>query len=208
MLFINVDAQIKKGSVLLGSSLSYQKTTQEFSNPPYKFNYSAFSVSPAIGRAIKENLIVGISINYGNNKNDYSDTNYQKNNSYGIGFFARKYKYLGSNFYLFAQTSFNGNYSSGSGRNFNQYPNKYNSNGFDIALSFYPGVSYAINNKFQIETGFNNLFNVSYSHTKRTDDPSLNYNPYKQNSFSISSSLNNPSNFIIGFRILLNRHKI
>jgi hypothetical protein len=76
----------------------------------------------------------------------------------------------------------------------------------NITLGFYPGISYAITNKVQLETGFQNLLFASYDHQKRTDQPQSGGTPssYSSNSISLATGLSNSfSGFVIGFRVLL-----
>ena len=64
-----------------------------------------------------------------------------------------------------------------------------------------PGISYAISKKLQLETGFNQIINVSYSHEKG-DKVGPDNVPYKSNTFNLRTSLNNTflNNVYLGFR--------
>src|SRR5690606_40231343 len=60
---------------------------------------SGFGVTPSYGKAIRDNLVIGATLNYGNSVNEnYSPGNSSttKNNSFGAGVFIRPYKNLGN----------------------------------------------------------------------------------------------------------------
>jgi hypothetical protein len=81
-------AQIKKGAILLGGQLGFstQKTqTQNF--PDTKI--SSINISPAYGKAIKDNLVTGVDVFIGYNKyQSIYAADKRTQNDYGLGFFA------------------------------------------------------------------------------------------------------------------------
>ena len=87
---ITVNAQISKGSVFLGGSLTFISAS---GTKPVLY------ISPALGKVSSDNTVIGVLINYtsGSPYSNYSFSNY------GGGFFARKYKPLGKSLYLFGQ---------------------------------------------------------------------------------------------------------
>ncbi len=99
-------AQITKGSTYIGGSVgvsSYKReeltaTTQEGTR-----NY--FSFNPAVGKAVKENLIAGIDLSYSrsNDKNYYNITDTTEAESIGGGIFVRRYLSIVKRFYFFTQ---------------------------------------------------------------------------------------------------------
>jgi hypothetical protein len=70
-------------------------------------------------------------------------------------------------------------------------------------LGFYPGISYQVSKRLHLETGFNNMLDIAYQHTKETEMNST--NEAKSNTFNISTSLNNLASFTLGFRFLLTK---
>jgi hypothetical protein len=104
-----VQAQIKKGTVILGGQIGFssQKTKNDPAPPPNPypadFKSTNIMVSPAFGRAIKDNLVIGADIYYSYVKYGSYQPQEQKINFYGAGFFVRKYNDLGKGFYLFVQ---------------------------------------------------------------------------------------------------------
>lgn len=206
-LFITypLNAQIKKGSVFLGGNIggSTQKTSRDGTTIN---SHDGLNISPVIGKAIKENLILGADAGFGFYENNssgpwpYTD---QRNNSYGAGIFIRKYKPIGkSGFSMFLQGGFDINYNRNKYNNPPPYFDK--TELYSIGISTYPGISYTISKRLQLETGFNNLLGLSYFTEKREVSG---VSPYteKTNGISISSSLNNLSSLYLGFRVLINK---
>jgi hypothetical protein len=204
---ITAHGQINKGATLIGGDLGINSTKN--SPDTMAGNQVNINLSPSWGKAIKQNLVVGVELIYGHTHNSIIGENQydQENDSYGGGLFVRKYKYLGSHFYLFGQGSLAGSYLS------NQFTYSFQSvtqnssttKGYNLSLAFYPGVSYAINNRIQLETGFNNLINIGYAHsTTQVVNQGSPPEGYKTSNFSLTSSLSNFSGFVVGVRFLFN----
>jgi hypothetical protein len=195
-------AQIKKGDILLGGNFGFSTSSSNPSNG----KQSNFNVSPHIGKAVQDNLVVGINLIYGHNSS--SNMSYtSKGDFYGAGIFVRKYKYLGSGFSVFMEGGLGGTYNKQDNIN----PTGYTSNKtktYSINAHFDPGVAYAISKRVQVETGFQDLVTANYSHSKNTDyDISTpgNSSNYSSDSFSLGANLSSVlNNFIVGFRLLLN----
>ncbi|HXB42878.1 MAG TPA: hypothetical protein VNV85_02430 [Puia sp.] len=105
--FFQAHAQINKGSILLGGQINFY--TQTIS-PDQKSNW--INVTPAIGKAIKDNLIVGIDVNYARSSNVMGVPNNQTSNLFGAGVFLRRYVQLGKGFYVFGQERFGASYNT------------------------------------------------------------------------------------------------
>jgi hypothetical protein len=75
---------------------------------------------------------------------------------------------------------------------------------FGIALQFYPGIGYAINRRWQLETGLTNLFSIAYNHSKQSasypNQPDQNSTDHN---FSICSSLTGNNQFTVGVRYFI-----
>ena len=194
---VSVKAQILKGSTYIGGNFSVSAQKNEQDNQ----NASSFYVSPSIGKAIKENLIVGVTLNYSNtiNKYDLPAPAKSRETDYGAGFFVRKYLNLVSKFYLFGQGSLGANFSESK----NSTGLRPDSKSFSVNLNFYPGIAFEINRTFQLEAGLNNLFNVSYQHGKYYPDNSSAQNKFS--SFYASSALDTNNWLSVGLRVLLNK---
>lgn len=200
-----VDAQIKKGAVFLGGDVGFS-----LSNTSYNQN-SGFSskakdtylnFSPVFGKAVKDNLIVGADLGYTYSKNE-NVYPAQKNNNYGIGVFVRQYRNLGKGFYIFGQARIGGGYNTQDATDLTTQPaTEIKTKGYNVGINIYPGISYTITKKLQLETGFNNLAALTFSHSKAINESNTSTNV--SNAFSLSSSLTNLSGFTLGFRVLLN----
>lgn len=208
-------AQIKKGAILLGGTLGFGtskgSTYDNNGNLSDKQSTTDVTLSPSIGKAIKDNLVAGFDLSYEGYKNNQgSDGGYGTTTTtrgYGAGMFLRRYIPLGSGFAIFMQTRLGGTYNT----------QKYTSNGgapypytdgkwYSIDLSFYPGVAYAITKRVQLETGFANLVDVNYVHNKNTTASGGSNNVIsttKSNGFGISTSLTSQVGFAVGIKVLL-----
>jgi hypothetical protein len=200
-------AQIKKGQVLLGGSLGFGQSSttfdSSFQQPGNKL--TTFNISPSVGWAIKDNLLFGVEAVYTHQRQGTTQTTddaYTVFNSFTGGVFLRKYKYLGSGFSFFAQSSFDLTY--GHTKYFNNSSTHQNQDNIGFGIGFFPGVAFTLSSRWQIETGFPNLGYVNYSHTKYTvEQPNSPNRHSTTNNFSIGSSLSNTYQLSIGLRYLI-----
>ena len=192
-------AQIKKGAHFLGGSLGIysEKTSSDTGGNMVSSN---FSFTPAYGRAIKDNLIFGVDlmVQTGTHENVIA---MEDRDLFGAGIFLRKYMSLGKKFYLFAECRFSGYYET-TDAVARYYPDDdYHRKGFSVQAGLYPGVAFAVSNKFQIETGFNNLLYAQYSKTKT--DYSRSTHDTETNRYTFGTSLSSFNGFVVGFRFIL-----
>lgn len=192
------NAQLTKGKVLLGGSISYANSSDGGSNSFYS-NVQA-------GKFVKDNTVFGVGISYSTYKYEVANTNPA---TYGLNIFYRKYKPIIKDLYFFAEVSggysysrvYYGIYRPGS----DGYRNV--SNGGSINLT--PGISYSLWKHLQVELIMQNLAYVNYSSIKTiyTTSGPLAATPAKQNIFNAGVNLN--SNFVgnlgIGFKFLLGK---
>src|SRR5581483_2243401 len=194
----SVNAQIGKGSLWLGGGIGYNssKTDNNVAVPQTQDNN--FNFNPGIGVAVKNNLILGADITFNSEVNKspnyvYSSvpvTETKKTKTYGVGVFLREYFPVINRLYIFGQERVY--YSAG--KTTDQYGgNTDNDKNWGTGFSFYPGVSFALTKKLQLESGFNNLFNVNYSQAKVNGKQT-------NESFEIGATSNNSGYFTIGFR--------
>jgi len=87
-----------------------------------------------------------------------------KYNAYGGAFFLRQYKPIGNRFYFFVDESI-GAGGSKTTTHFEGSPSS-DDKGINLNLSVYPGVACNVTRHFQLETGLQNLFSVTYQHNK------------------------------------------
>ena len=187
MFTISTKAQINKGSTWLGGNISYNQTKTDNENDPDNKTQS-LSIAPAIGKAVSDNLIVGVRLNYLYNKTTISGSSSDER-QYGGSIFVRRYLPVISRLYVFGEGSVGANHYRGTGSK---------GGGFVIALT--PGVSVGINKKLQLETGFNSLFSTYYMKRKTTNAT----DNYTLESFGAGFNLENQSTFYLGFRFLIN----
>jgi hypothetical protein len=116
-----------------------------------------------------------------------------------VGIFARKYIPLGKGFYLFGETGLN--YVSSS--NTYTYTNPSQKTEFrvqSININLYPGLSYAVSKKLQLEFGLPQLVTLGYSKSREIENDIM---TQKTNGVNFAASASSFSNFIVGFRIFL-----
>ncbi|MEO8861424.1 MAG: hypothetical protein ABI358_08375 [Ginsengibacter sp.] len=204
---VTANAQIEKGTILLGGSINYYsyKSSQPYFYNNYDYKSEGDGANIQIGRAIKTNSFAGIILSY-SHTNNYTtavspDSNFNKSTTLGAGVFYRKYKKLLKDFYFFAEVS--GQYQHGemeqAGSTNVYYNTKASSNGGTI--TFTPGISYAVCKNLQMELLMNGLVSTSYTHIRYnyiSGTPTVTSDG-KSNSFSINANLN--SSILYGFGI-------
>src|SRR5450631_3784189 len=166
-------AQIKQGEILLGGNVGFSRQSSTPGNPGtgYSTTNTSISLNPSYGKAIKDNLLIGFDLNYSGSKN-YQDlgtlnpgqTSTERVHNYGAGFFVRRYKSLGSGFSLFLQSRLGVSYERQKNENTNSTDLDTDVKQYTVDLGFYPGISFAVSRRVQLETGFQNLAYIQYSH--------------------------------------------
>jgi hypothetical protein len=199
------NAQIQKGSILLGGNISASSSNSHFDGNPTDTESEGFNVSPSVGFVTATNTAWGFNLSYANGKTKYLTTNNNnenKTNGYGGGIFYRRYVTLGKGFYLFGQA----------GANYNAYKQqaKFETPGFftttktnAFSLSAYPGITYTVSKNFHLEIGLNNLVSLGYTNTTTTNAGIS--GSRKQNDFSFGTNLSSSNPFSIGFRFALGK---
>jgi len=192
----SLNAQITKGSILLGGNIGFSDS-KEKSNNDLKLN--SVSLSPAVGIAVQQNTIVGLQISYGHSKNSLATSPQYETTIYGLEFFLRKYKSLGKGFYLFGQGGLFYNYYG-----YKQFytPNESKQEQRYAGIDLYPGISYALTKRFQLEISLVNLFTLEYTKYKATDAGVVS-NDRNGVDFNINASALSTVN--IGFRVFLTK---
>ena len=202
------NAQIKKGDIILGGNVDYTNSTStnDVGNTGYKIKNSYVNIAPSFGKAIKDNLVLGFNLNYtySTNSSDQANNGSLAGNGFGAGLFLRKYIPLGNHFYFFGQTAISGIYTHNHVNQASGYqPITDVTNSTNLSLTFFPGIAYAINHKWQLETGLANFFGINYSHSKETQ--TYTGSPDQKNtfsSFSVASQLSS-SSFVVGVRYFI-----
>lgn len=208
-------AQINKGATWLGSNISFNQNKDYPNQQLVERKTRSLSVMPALGLAIKDNLVVGIFGKYADT-NKENDGGYVERNekSYGGGLFVRRYIPVLKRFYIFGEgrvgyfafkedQKWSVTDISGSG----------STKGWETSLNITPGISYGITKNVQLEAGFVSLFNATYRNSKSTS--TTHYTQFPQiinsenttRSFSAGVNLENVSELFIGVRFLINNNK-
>lgn len=202
---VNTRAQISKDAIWVGGAIGYSQNKEDYeSNPSYKSN--SLNINPAIGKVVKDNLVVGINLFY--NRSIYENNGLlieNKGNRYGGGIFVRQYMPVAGRFYLFgdASASFQAIDEKSVMRDYNS-TTRINTatKGSMGGLGITPGVSFAINRKIQIESALNNLFGISYFKTNTTS--ANNSYGKKTENFTAGIFTDGKVQFNLGIRFLLN----
>lgn len=197
-----LNAQITKGSKLIGGNLSFGSSKGESNSQQYETKSSYFDIEPSFGIAVKENLVIGGYIGYriSNNKtiSETSESN-TKTNTYSAGAFVRKYKQLGkSDFYLFGQASlyFYNWTEKVEAQNTQQSDRRRQ----EVGVNIRPGVSYAVNKRLHLELGMHNLLSAGFSYAKDVNGPT----DYRSKGVFLNSDITNMANSLsFGVRLLL-----
>jgi len=197
-LVVSTRAQINKDAIWLGGQVSFNQSSEKTLGSSITNKTTGFSINPAIGKAVKDNLVVGFSIGYQHNKNKTGSTTNSNFNSYGGGVFIRKYIPVITNLYIFGDARLN--VSRGIEK---VYPvNGYGKNKYwTIALSATPGLAYAVSKNIQIESGVNSLFGALYQRRNSKQG----FSEGKSSSFNTGILLDNNTPVYIGFRFLINK---
>ncbi|MBC8033136.1 MAG: outer membrane beta-barrel protein [Chitinophagaceae bacterium] len=206
MFSSTLSAQINKGAILLGGQLSYSKSDYEEDRNTNNTESGQFSVS--IGKAFKENTVVGISLGFSpfEQKQVFPgfDTVNNEYNTYNAGVFIRKYKNITKSFYFFSQldgTVVIGNGTRKFGNNTAEAKTKQRGG----TLSVTPGLSYQVLPKLQLELSLPNILGLQYfkttveSDVSRVTDSETELIGFQSN-FDTNSLLGNLG---IGFRFIL-----
>jgi hypothetical protein len=105
-----LQAQIPKGSVLLGGSLNYTRNHSQYQSTQSSRStstYQGVGLAPIAGYFIADNLVVGTSLSGSIGRSVQNDKLSNKSSAWGAGPFARYYKFVGEKFAFFGQAGFN-----------------------------------------------------------------------------------------------------
>jgi hypothetical protein len=186
-----LQAQLAKGTRLIGGQILMASTTTELANNRSQVN-TQFNFRLSAGWAYKENAVfgflVGIAPTRVRNKRPGADSVSLRGTEGTIGLFGRKYAGLGKKFFFFTETSFSGfsgQIKDNIGTNLTVTNTR---NGF--ALDLTPGLAYQMAKKLHLEITVPRILSASYISTV-TDKSNLLGNRIRNNSLSLFSSLGN-----------------
>jgi hypothetical protein len=181
---ISLNAQVFVGGNV-GFNAANDKTNDGGTIIGKSSNYS-ISISPNIGKFLSEKFAIGVAldISFSGNTTGVNTETISKSSSLGGSFFMRYYAIKWNKFSVFGQGNIGLGFSESStktGGSTTEGPKE-----TKVYLSFYPGLSYDVNEKLSLQTTLNILsFGYNYIST-RTDT-------YKENSssFNIGAGLSN-----------------
>lgn len=193
-----------KGSFLLGGQVSFSHTDYHYL--PSVINDqigNGGSISISGGKAVNDNSVEGINLQFGSSNYSYTGnlTQKQKYISYGAGVFYRKYKTLAKDFYFFLEGDLGYSYSKQ--KQTDSTGNELSKNTqSSVGLSLSPGISYKVLKNLNLEVTLPNMFSLQYSDAKINNGTSV--PPSKSNYIGFTSNLNASllQNLFVGFRFI------
>lgn len=204
---LSSNAQFQKGDKIVGAGFGISSSSQTSSSGtmPVENRNTGLNISFDYGYAKMENRLSGFYINagYSINKTNYSTqpSMNSKDDGYntGAGFFTRRYRSLGKEFFLFAEGRVGASYSA---RNYS-YNIYSKEKSYGISAGIYPGVAFRHGKRLLLELRFADFVNIGYSYS---ESKLLNSNNKEiRKSFNAGSSLGLGylSNFGIGAKWII-----
>ncbi|QEC41825.1 hypothetical protein [Pseudobacter ginsenosidimutans] len=198
----NSQAQIKKGSLLFGGSLSYGSQKSQISSFA-EVKLKTVGIAPAFGWAVRDNLVFGLDLEYLSLDTDASNS--PENSAKGAGVFLRKYWPLGNRFYVFAELRTGVRWSEVAGLTVPSLVNV-KTEELNINATLKPGFAFSLNKKVQLETVLMPLITAQY---RKIESTSKSWNggstTGNKKGFDVNTSLSNNTSFSLGVRILLEK---
>lgn len=200
-----LNAQISKGSLFIGGDLNISGSRYKAGDSPQTTSTNhQYGVSPVLGWAVKENLIVGGRLLVSISRTSYEPQSTESNaHSFGGGVFVRKYLPLGKSFYLFGDAGLIGQYNYMEQINVQQPAFYSEQKGFSIAATLYPGVAYQVKKSLFLEASLNNLVSLNYGHSNLEQHAGSSSSNATTDTYHFSSSLGNNIPLQIGVRWII-----
>lgn len=203
---------INKGQKIIGGSITASLNKYDFNNHPVtKNNYA--NLTATYGKAIKNNTVICVSVNYQSQKNLYTNNTVSKNNyanSIGGGIFIERFFPLTKGFSFSTNAAINGGHNFLKEEEFlkDSLVSKTVRKGNFGSINFTPSLNYQFTKRFIGQLNMNNLLSYSFSKGTHTYDQSTgNHEEAKYTSQSFYTSINNGirlSEISVGFLYLLN----
>lgn len=168
-----VSAQFEKGDKVLGAGLSFlNSTTNGNSNQTsvYKTTNSNAGLSVDLGIAVKPTRLNGFYLGggLGSSKSTYNNLpSFNTNSDYynfSGGFFSRRSRPIGKDFFLFAEGQAGFMYSHTKSENSNYVKGTT----LGVAAGLYPGLSYKAGKRFLLDLRFADFISLSYDQLENT----------------------------------------
>ncbi len=205
LLAFNASAQFQKGNKVLGFGLNIGQSSNNSISPATTQSNSGFGIngSLSLAKAKSETRLNGFIVNIGYGKGVSKNSNpvftdgFSESYNAGLGYFMRKYKPLGKNFFVFGEAQGGVNYN----RQIVRSSQHLDIDQYQANIGIYPGLAYKWNDRFLLELRFADFANLSYSYTERKYSNTSEYN--RSLSFGTSLGLGYFSNIGIGARWII-----
>ncbi|MGC1241941.1 MAG: porin family protein [Chryseosolibacter sp.] len=155
-------AQTSAGNMMVGGTLGFSSVSREGGSAN---DASSFTLSPSFGYFVSDNLAIGTSLTLASSRTG-TGANKTINSSFGLGPFARYYKFTGNeSFAIFGQAGL----SFASGKTDPAFGNVTKNN--SITFSLFPGAAYFFNEHWAMELAITGLLiSSSDPNTSNNDD--------------------------------------
>ncbi len=189
-LSVSASAQFSKGDRLLGAGLNLSHSKGEYNSgfTPYTTTVNNAGITLDLGFASRANKVSGfyISGGYGKSKTEYpaqpTTNSSSENFNTSAGFYSRRYKALGKDFFLFAE----GRAGVDFGKSNISTANNGDQTTIAVRAGIYPGIAYRAGKRFLLDLRFADFASIGY--TRNTYKGSGNIKDI-QSTFGFSSSL-------------------
>jgi len=189
-LTVSASAQFTKGDRLLGAGLNISHSNFESNTgfTPFTTRSNNVGLNLDLGFASRENRMSGFYIGggYGKSKTEYpaqpTTNSSNENFNASAGFFTRRYRPLGKDFFLFAEGRAGIDFGKSQISNTNTGDQTFVS----VKAGIYPGISYRAGKRFLLDLRFADFASIGY--TRNTYKGSGNLKDV-QTTFGFSSSL-------------------
>lgn len=206
LLIISASAQFKKGNKVFGFGINVENAHSNTLYPLSETINKGFMLgaSVSLAKAKSESRLNGFTFTagYGKLKSrtniPFASDQFSESFNAGLGYFMRKYKPLGKNFFVFgeAQASFNYNRQL-----FRSAANKVNDDRYNVTIGVYPGLAYKWNDRFLLELRFADFAALSYNYSEQETNDNKSYS--RGVSFGTSLGLGYLNNIGIGARWII-----
>ncbi len=169
---VGVYAQTTQGQKMIGGSFSISSTSYDNNASG---EYSSFTIAPSFGYFIKDNVVVGASVSFSTNSSG-TGTAKATTSSFGVGPFARIYKFTSNDRFAFFAQGAVAIQSSQSKSSTDVVTSKSTSLGLRVS----PGFAYFFNEHWAGELS---LTGISFSSNKETE-------PVKNKSTTVTFDVN------------------
>ena len=169
-----LSAGIVKAQYIAGGSISFSSnggTVDNGTTTTDQNSRTSFYFNPKAGYFLSDDFLVGVELNLGTNKTTNPGVNERiiTSNSFGITPFARYYAIRMDRFAIYGQGQLNvsfGHTKDKTGGTINAEPKT-----TSFGINIYPGISYDLNDKIQLEAGIN-LLSLGLNWNSSKDDTS------------------------------------